>query len=1536
MVKAGIFNSNAKYIGLGSRITTFLVLAAFLLNSLVLPAGYSYAQGRADLLPPGAMAALSPAFAPAVLKGIKVYPDDPLRLEFILDPGDRAEQASPAESSRLVKYFLAALTIPDKDLWVNLSPYEKDRIIPAAFGRTEMGRDLLAQDYLLKQITASVIYPEGDTGKKFWSGVYRQAQEKYGTTDIPVDAFNKVWIIPAQAEVYENPSAATAYVVASRLKVMLEADYLATSTNAMPTSTPTDPNDIARNVLREIVIPVLEKEVNEGAGFAPLRQVYQSLILATWYKKKIKDSILALGYAGHNKVDGVNIRDPQESGRIWEQYVATFRKGAYNLIKEEYDPGSQQIIPRKYFTGGVGFVPENMDRAMAISSDPAMISRLTKSLKKWGALLVFGVSLQVAESQGNFTPLDRPAIGPDIQADVEYLMKYVVKIKPEDKGHRMFSPFTAEADIPEMLQETSPLIRKFAAKAFSIRMWELQGMGLGNDDISPIKRFLAEGNAYLSPEEAKELWRLLTQGMIPEEALSGINERARKILNLLYEYSFKSIVESKASRSFKEKLILRVVREHWQPPHFSATIDYIFDMSRGRDEERALQFLISFTGSFRYQIDRDLADYIIAQNGGLDAVLGKPLLWDSINKQANILSEAGAIIKLVDYRSLGIEKTLIFVNRFAILRDLRWFFPSDVIKARVPDDFKMTVLDVMVYILQASLIPPGAHTGNGLGEKQIEQIYAVVKELRDQGVIRDEKDSHKMIETMALYFITTAYANEKLHDWIVRSGGWPGLAGRIIHDGAFSLNLVDLLANIARNCHESLLLARLTEWQFDDLQLFMRSLEMLGERMGVTTFDAARVLQVLTENGSLEPLAPDLPAKVMKSEYWEKVFQSPDLTRRLFEVIGSRGVGRFLKENLERHRGRLSGLTLVLPAHEMLQPGNFNLLIYSLSHDVLFSPEQQGRLLGDLVTVVLQEKKVALRSRYMFYLCRLFASFSNERKHQIRSSHPEVVALEQYSLADNPDQPDYTRMDKTKTFNVRLYNPFNPEYVLSQFAARGYDRTAKDGINILSKTINGVLVTVYHDPTGDPQNYKGAIFKEMSSPDVDMVAFSGHTGMGASLAFALDQAPSLDLLQMGHKIIGIFSCGSASAYLAPVMERFPYSHFIGATTTAYMSEDTATLMGILDALPERLSWPQIEARVKSQDGRVQYIFPHSNERKKYMYNETFGDAEAMLYLPSRGFVLSNERDSFAFELANVDLARLRHAYASDVGGRVRYFFGFNDYLKEFATNITISGFEISYVDSQAAVLGGTLQKPYPGEQFSFGINAGYWNASPAVLSMMALHELNLYFSRLKSGDLTGEWKPDGLDILRSLQMVAEFVKYYHKEDLFEIFVQKYSLPAIRLELLLQTLDSHSTEERVKALQEVLNLLDSTKKVTGSELKAQGLLSYSSDSIGFGEYESRYYVNDSGKVNPYAFFTGDWKNGQFDASMRGGIDLTPAPKNVKTSSVAGGVKFNVDPAMLQRVLDSSGISPVITGVHPLISLPQFLGIRPSATQPNVAP
>ena len=164
------------------RMVASIVCLAFIVTGVV-PA--AMAQGL--VLPPaGQMVALSPASAPCLLRGMRVDASDPLRMDFLFDEGRAAlaQQEFNDVSMRLIKYFLVSLTIPNKDLWVNLSPYESQRIVQEDLGRTAMGRDLLAQDYILKQLTASLLHPDGETGKVFWKEVYRRAYEAYGTTDI--------------------------------------------------------------------------------------------------------------------------------------------------------------------------------------------------------------------------------------------------------------------------------------------------------------------------------------------------------------------------------------------------------------------------------------------------------------------------------------------------------------------------------------------------------------------------------------------------------------------------------------------------------------------------------------------------------------------------------------------------------------------------------------------------------------------------------------------------------------------------------------------------------------------------------------------------------------------------------------------------------------------------------------------------------------------------------------------------------------------------------------------------------------------------------------------------------------------------------------------------------------------------------------------------------------------------------------------------------------------------------------------------------
>jgi len=335
------------------KILSVTTIVSFLFTSIG-PITPAHADFILNLPAPGTMVSVSPNFEPALIRGLTVHRDNPFLFDFIVDPGQSklSGQALKEESDRMIKYFFASLTIPDKDIWVNLSPYEKDRMVPQALGETAMGRDLLAQDYMLKQLTASLIYPQKDLGKMFWDRVYAKAKQIYGTTEISVNTFNKVWIVPQKVGIYEHGQ--TAFIVEGHLKVMLEEDYLSlTKHNAITNlQSKNDTHKISSQIIRQIILPEIEKEVNDGKNFATLRQIFYAQALAVWFKRNLKQALLNRVYANKGTVKGIDQNDVATNEAIYKQYLKAYKKGVFNFIKDDIDPATQENTPWKYFSGG--------------------------------------------------------------------------------------------------------------------------------------------------------------------------------------------------------------------------------------------------------------------------------------------------------------------------------------------------------------------------------------------------------------------------------------------------------------------------------------------------------------------------------------------------------------------------------------------------------------------------------------------------------------------------------------------------------------------------------------------------------------------------------------------------------------------------------------------------------------------------------------------------------------------------------------------------------------------------------------------------------------------------------------------------------------------------------------------------------------------------------------------------------------------------------------------------------------------------------
>jgi hypothetical protein len=380
----------------GLRALTAVLFAAVTVFSPA--AGHAQATGLAVFVPPA-------PYVPVQIRALKVRENAPLVFDFVIDTGTSGltGEALKAETNKLAKYFLAAMTIPENDLWVNLSPYEQDRIITDELGLTDLGHAMLAQDAVLKKMSSMIVDPSTPVGKEFWGKVYARAKELTGSTEVPMETLQKIWIIPETAQVYEVNNAAI--LGASRLKVMLDQDAVAQSQSeslsaAVSAQDARQARAASLEAMRSIVVPAIEKEVNEGRDFAPLRQLYGAIILASWYKKAVKDGLLAQVYSDQRKTPGIESDDAAARDRIYREYVDAFKTGAFNYIREDADAVTGEMIPRKYFTGGVKFEALEKEvlevRPAARTMPPNVETDFAQGIKVLAtvALMPYGVTIQ--------------------------------------------------------------------------------------------------------------------------------------------------------------------------------------------------------------------------------------------------------------------------------------------------------------------------------------------------------------------------------------------------------------------------------------------------------------------------------------------------------------------------------------------------------------------------------------------------------------------------------------------------------------------------------------------------------------------------------------------------------------------------------------------------------------------------------------------------------------------------------------------------------------------------------------------------------------------------------------------------------------------------------------------------------------------------------------------------------------------------------------------------------------------------------------
>lgn len=285
----------------------------------------------------------------AFLRGVNYNSDNPAKIKFFFDLKAQSK-LSLKDRERMLRYFFAFLAMPDDKLWVNLSPYEKDRILPQELSKLDIGKDMLIEDYLLKQLTSALTDPKTTHGRNFWQKVEKIAFSIAKTKNVPIETFYKVWVVPEKMEVAKYKD--SLFVKQAKLKVMLESDYFTAQNNQglqMQNSRSQIQNKInneAKEIFKRELLPIIEEQVNKSVTFAPLRQLFYAYILAKAFKQSVQKGEIT-NYFNHNQASAIQLNINQLREKVFNAYVNSMREGAYSAVSKL----NQQ--KRKYFSGGV-------------------------------------------------------------------------------------------------------------------------------------------------------------------------------------------------------------------------------------------------------------------------------------------------------------------------------------------------------------------------------------------------------------------------------------------------------------------------------------------------------------------------------------------------------------------------------------------------------------------------------------------------------------------------------------------------------------------------------------------------------------------------------------------------------------------------------------------------------------------------------------------------------------------------------------------------------------------------------------------------------------------------------------------------------------------------------------------------------------------------------------------------------------------------------------------------------------------------------
>ncbi|NBE49909.1 hypothetical protein [Streptomyces boluensis] len=271
--------------------------------------------------------------------------DYSFKADYMKDPDKTPGYGGKAKLQLASDAFFTWLALTPDKFWVNLNPVQPDVVMDKTFAKTDAGRVLLESDLTLKHDYADAMNPDKyERGERFWRAAPRTAD---GAPCLPVI---RQWITPEPAKVREQDGGI--YILDAPLKVNMEVPSGPDEPPARCKITEAQTKQ-AEALIKSMILPELERRVNNDPSYADLRRVYTSRVAAEWVRQQDKNKATDFRkIINSNDVKRWPLRGANrdwDKKTVFDKYVKSYNDGDYTF---ERDYGGKVWI---LSMGGVDF-----------------------------------------------------------------------------------------------------------------------------------------------------------------------------------------------------------------------------------------------------------------------------------------------------------------------------------------------------------------------------------------------------------------------------------------------------------------------------------------------------------------------------------------------------------------------------------------------------------------------------------------------------------------------------------------------------------------------------------------------------------------------------------------------------------------------------------------------------------------------------------------------------------------------------------------------------------------------------------------------------------------------------------------------------------------------------------------------------------------------------------------------------------------------------------------------------------------------------